>query len=496
MRQWSGEIFVKRRVSSGSQFAVVYAVLTLNVLVARVPIANAIQYEVGVGETYTSIQQCLDVVEPGDTCNIHSGTYTEQLVLRSNGTHAKRITIQRHRNDMVTVRSSATPVVSLNGKSYWNFDGVNITYDGTDINPRGFSNFHSASIDYITIKNLAVGMNGGSGTEGACIHIADGNHVTVDRVTCAVTASMAHGQGIDGFSFLFNSNLQVLNNRIYGNADEITGRLEDGIVVSGTNILIDNNEILDGWAYDTHPDGIVVQGDGDRNGNLPDRITITRNTIKNFSQGIYVDPVRISAITNVLIANNLVYQTSDFRYGGRAAMNGMTFKGKRVGRDLPYATLDLKVHNNTIETKQFLIYVLQTSTETTIDISNNIFVAPPYGAVNARSVSGVKLNHNCYIGGVSKPIAWGETAYTFPAFQSLTGQETESFADPVGLNSDYRPKSQSNCNGRGANLSAHFQVDKAGRTRQSFPHSWDIGAFSYQPSDGHLPAPPSNLQMR
>lgn len=487
---------MKRRIGSISQLVVVLIALAFNILVGRADLVNATQYEVGAGATYTSIQQCLDVVRPGDICNIHSGTYIEKLILRVSGTHAKPIMVQRNENDVVTVRSSATPVVNLNGKSYWNFDGINITYDGTSINPRGFNNFHLASINYITIKNLTVTMNGGAGTEGACIYIADGDHVTIDRVTCAVTASMAPGQGIDGFSFLFNSNLIVSNNRIYGNADESTGRLEDGIVVSGTNLIVDNNEILDGWAYDTHPDGIVVQGDGDRNGNLPDRITISRNTVKNFSQGIYVDPIRISAITNVLIANNLVYQTSNFRYGGRAAMNGMTFNGKRIGGELPYATLDLKVHNNTIETKQFLLYVLRTSSESTIDISNNIFVAPPYAGVNARSVSGIKLNHNCYIGGVSKPIAWGETAYTFPAFQSLIGQETESLVDPVSLNSDYTPKSQTNCNGRGANLSAYFQVDRAGKARQLSPHSWDIGAFSYQPNDGTPPESPSNLKMR
>src|SRR5678815_2332594 len=111
---------------------------------------------------------------------------------------------------------------------------------------------------------------------GMSIYTSD--HLTVSNCTIHISASTGSHDGAD---FMYASNLNFSGNTVYGNASESSGKLEDGLVVSGTNLNIENNTMHDGWSYDNHPDGIVIQGDGDRNGNHTANVTVRRNTLYN-----------------------------------------------------------------------------------------------------------------------------------------------------------------------------------------------------------------------
>ncbi len=93
---------------------------------------------------------------------------------------------------------------------------------------------------------------------------------------------------MNGCSLLFASNLRFTRNTVYGNASESTGTLNDGCLFSGTDLLIEDNLLHDGWAYDGHPDGLAIQGDGDRNGNDTANVVVNGNRIYNFSQGLFI----------------------------------------------------------------------------------------------------------------------------------------------------------------------------------------------------------------
>jgi pectin methylesterase-like acyl-CoA thioesterase len=45
--------------------------------------AFASTLQVGSGQTYTTIGACITAASSGDTCNIHAGTYTEQLTMKA-----------------------------------------------------------------------------------------------------------------------------------------------------------------------------------------------------------------------------------------------------------------------------------------------------------------------------------------------------------------------------------------------------------------------------
>lgn len=109
--------------------------------------------EVGSGQTYATIQACLNVVTAGDTCSVHTGTYTEQLSLPVSGTSANRTMVKNNGYDMVTVQSTSSPVLSINAKSYWTTSGINFTYNGSGSNPRVINNTYGDNVDGITIQN-------------------------------------------------------------------------------------------------------------------------------------------------------------------------------------------------------------------------------------------------------------------------------------------------------------------------------------------------------
>lgn len=457
-------------------------------------VAAAATREVGSGQAFTTIQACINASAAGDICNVHAGTYSEQLTLRS-GTSSARIVIKNNGSEVVTVQSAATPVVNISGASYWTLDGININYTGTAANPVGIfndnCNFSNAGI----IQNLTVTMSsGGSGGDGAGIRAlcTDGMLISNTKVAIRATASNSY---LNGMSLLISSRLTIDDCEVYGNASETTGRLQDGILVSGTNITITDCYVHDGWAYDSHPDGIVIQGDGDRNGNRTANFIIERNTVKNFSQGLFLDAIHNSIDGTNRIANNLFVEGAEFRYGGQAnKMNGVILSGENVfgGSDW---TIRADFYNNVIDTRQQQFGVGRQISGSVVNVRNNVFLNPGYTAIDITNTVGVSMNYNYYSQGNSQPIRWGGAVYSLSQYKGAGLGEANSVAGTAGLTSDYRVSSTSDVRNRGVNLYTSFTTDKSGATRPS-SGAWDMGAYQYSgATSGPLPAPPSGLRI-
>jgi hypothetical protein len=304
------------------------------------------------------------------------------------------------------------------------------------------------------------------------MYIASSDHLTVIGNTINISASTGSHDGAD---FLFASNLEFSGNTILGNASESTGKLEDGLVLSGTNLNIENNTLHDGWSYDNHPDAVVVQGDGDRLGNHTANVKVWRNTIYNFTQGVYFDAIHNPLEGTNLIADNVIYETSNFRYGGKAnTMNAIVLDGENISGGNGY-TVAANVYNNTIDSRQLQVYSLRQVSGSAITITNNIFVSPFYTALYLQSNAGLVLDYNYYSQGDSTPIKWGATNYSLSAFKAAALGEGNSRSGTVGLNSDYTETSTSDSVNHGTSSSL-FSVDRMNTPRPQ-GSAWDMGAF-------------------
>jgi len=473
--------------------------LVATVALTAVNAVYATTYEVGSGQTFPTIQSCLNAVGAGDICNVHTGTYTEQLSLPVSGTLANRITVQNNDSDVVTVQNTSSPVLNINSKSYWTFSGINFTYNGNGVNPKVINQNYSGRVpftsNYITIKGGKITLASGTGS-GFGLYLANSSNLTITNNVIAITATTGSHDGAD---ILYTDTLEFSGNTVYGNASPSTGRLEDGLVTQGTNINIENNIFRDGWSYDSHPDAIVVQGGGNGSSGVDtatSNVRVHRNTVYNFTQGVYFDCIVSPISGNNWIVNNVIYEKG-YSYGGvTSAMNGIVLDGEQLSGSAGY-TINVLIYNNILNANQLHLYSLRQVAGSSILIKNNIFVDPPYGAVNLSSNGGVILDYNYYSEGDKSPIKWGSTIYALTNFKSAIGQETHSIAGTANLNADYTQNSSSDSRSRGLNLSDIFTVDKAGQSRSLGVTAWDMGAYTSTSlsSTNPPPAPPTGLRV-
>jgi len=429
---------------------------------------------VGAAGDYTTIQGAIDSSpSAGDVISIlDTGVYNENLVLKNSGMLGNPIRIQNDSGGTVEVSSATSPVLLIATYDYWTIDGINFTYTGIEASP---SVIYSQSSDYtdgITLNNLVVTLEGG--TTGFVTYIASSDSLTITNSTFNISG----GTGIDGVELIYSSNLEFSGNTIAGISPTSQ---DDGLVVTGTNINIENNTLYGGdGASPAHPDGIVIQGDGDRAGNNTGNVTIHRNTIYDYDQLIYVDAIWGDFDAPVRIYNNLLYETGTLV--NHVNINGIIISGEN-GAGAPTYKCPVNAFNNTIDVRGTqLRYSKQIATalNNTKEIYNNIFVNGGYTALyfsSADDAANITIDYNDYSDCDNTPIYWGGTAYTVAAFITAGFGEANSVVASSGLNANYKPDSSGDAVvDVGKDLSTIFTTDKDGNTRGAI---WDIGAYEF-----------------
>lgn len=450
--------------------------------------------EVGAGQTYTTIQACINAMAAGDICNVHAGTYTERLTI-SSGTAGNLKTIQRNGADSVIVTNATAPVIILANTKYFVLDGLDIRYTGSGADAAVVNDDYDGSVGASTgwtIKNCTITLGGSPTGGGFGVTIADASNASFIDNTIAIDTTTGANDGAD---FLNVLNFTFARNTIAGVAS-ISGTMEDGLVTQGINVLIEDNYIHDGWCYDCHPDGIVIQG---RASGQPDTdtVTIRRNRIENFNQNIYIDCFS-GPCTNVLIYNNISTETAAYSYGAATeATVCMIVDTEGVG------PITVEIYNNVCDTLFLGIRWLSPTAGSSFVMKNNIIFATPSNIDSALST----LDYNYYVMascGSDTAIDWSGVFYTFAGFVSATTQEDHGLCTTsatLSMPATYIPDANANSIGRGVDLSGVFTTDMAGNTR-SVP--WDMGAYQYNtvggsssgshPSGGMKMAPMINLR--
>lgn len=450
--------------------------------------------EVGAGQTYATIQDGIDAASSGDTVRVHaampggSTTYTEQLTMKDG------VAVLGMAGDTVTVQSASSPVVQSGGASDWTIDGLNVRSTNTG-ECFGIQHPNSSPISGVTIRNLTIEMSSGGGVgDGFGAQFVGTTGTLIENVTINVSQTAAN-TFIGGISALFSTDLTIRDCEIFGVADPDDGHLNDGIVVSGRNISITDNYLHDGFAYDGHPDGIVIQGDGDWSGNTTQDFTIARNRIKNFSQGIFVDAIHKRIDGANLIASNIIWEDG-FSYIGADGMNAILISGECITGVCDETSpsdnylVSVDIYNNTIDTRQQQIAVGRQAVGSVIRIKNNILIAPGFTrGLDFTLTTGITVDYTYYAGANATPINWGGVNYSLAAFQSGTGQEAHARSGLVGtlnLDANYFEQVTSDSIGHGEDLSSTFTYDIDGGTRSA---PWDMGADQFGVGEGSPGSP-------
>ena len=189
--------------------------------------------------TFTTIQECSDLVSPGQTCLVHEGNYTERVEINVDGTSSERITFKAEPR-----RSAIVQGFNVRGK-YVTIEGFNITRHPVthiyDSNRNGISIYEASYLEII--DNYFYDIAGAGVTlirEG----VTDVYIINNKMYKCA--------QGID-FSGRLSNNTLIENNEItrlysWGELDNVTHIDNDFIRIGGEGFIIRNN-YLHGYDY-------------------------------------------------------------------------------------------------------------------------------------------------------------------------------------------------------------------------------------------------------
>ena len=471
---------------------------------------------------WLTVQKAANTATAGSTVNIMAGTYNERVSINVSGSASLGyITFQNYGTDVVLLDgtglsvSGATPMLSINSKSYIRVKGLQICNLKTSTKgslPEGISISGTAGyIDILNnyihhIANTTAISSGGSGRDahGLAVYgtsgttpisnlIIDGNEIAF----CTLGSSE---------SLVLNGNVsifQVSNNVIHDN-DNIGIDLAGfwGVAPSNDqarNGLVQGNTVYNITSYGNPSygtnvraaDGIYVDGGRD--------ILIECNTVSLSDIGIEVASEQSGkTTTGVTVRNNLVYKCyyTGLAFGGYSTSVGSTANCSFTGNTLIQNdtmnswTGDIliqKSHDNVIMNN-----IIYTS-------SQNIPVSNPFTSANAYNNT---FDHNLYFtpaGATNSTWNWQNKDYaSFAAYKTASGQDANSvFADPLFLNLalyDVHLKSTSPAvdGGDPTYVPAIGELDLYGDARASGA-CVDIGASEsvgtvQPPTDNQLPA--------
>ncbi len=146
---------------------------------------SAAQWEVGSDQLYTTIQSAIDNSHTldGDIINVHSGTYTEDVIVH------KKLSIQANTGDRVEINSTNTAFTVVNDSTG---DGSGSTIDGFTINNSPQGTGVNVSADNCTIKNNEInGGKTGIAISGGSTTIA--NNIISGQSETGILGNLSHG---------------------------------------------------------------------------------------------------------------------------------------------------------------------------------------------------------------------------------------------------------------------------------------------------------------
>lgn len=439
--------------------------------------------QAGPGQTYATIQACMNAAVSGDTCNVHAATYAENVTFKASG-----VILQVNPGDAVTLNgtidilSYANAVVdgfnitafttSTGGIHAYNTTG-GIVRNNTVYNGTGSGIYLRLIKDFQVYGNIVHDIQGTGGTNGMAVWIGSAD---------STDGTYAHG-------------VRIYNNEIYQGH-------QDGLDIIGDYMSIYGNNIHDNaWTVAVHPDGIECNGSAD--GYLGCLHTLVyNNVVKNQTQNIYFQSLGTAAQNgDIWIFNNVLYNDPVASTG--LAMN--TGSSSHINLNLGTTAY---IFNNTIGgTVQYFDILLGDGTGgndpfqafTDVHIKNNIITNSSYiGLWSYPSTNIAELDYNVYYNNQTALVHWGTTNLTsISSVRSTTGMEAHGQqANPL-INAFPTPTLQSGSPAidAGTNLTNLGQVsldsDKAGTVRPT-AGAWDMGAYQSGGTAGR-PAPPTNL---
>lgn len=402
----------------------------------------------GADGAFTTIQQALDVVNPGEIIELRSGTYVENVSLTRSGTEHNRITIRGEAEGEVILNGSF--LVDANHVRVENFHMVGEHADGTHT---GITFAIKVDGTHVQVVDMDIRSYAGPGiyyTPASHYGYASGNYIY----------SAAQGFHVASHAIIENNEIEALH--LHGN----NSAAGDHFRIFGSHIIIRNN-VAHGTTKGEHmgPAHVDMFQSWDDTQIDVKHVLIENNVFSGwYHQGIMLENDRYGPegtyyISDWTIRNNVFTGYESWAISGGKANGGVP---------------NMLVENNVFAASETGGYygVVMIGEGGSGTLRNNIFMNHTVTSAGAQSGATLDADYNLY---------WNTVLPVQPGENDIMGMDPR-FADVA--NRDYHLLPDSPAIDTGETRS-DFTSDQEGEIRPT-GIAWDRGPYEFQGTPDNL----------
>lgn len=307
---------------------IISMLIVLSYLAVLNPISAA-TLDVGTGKTYETIQDAIDKASEGDTIEVYSGTYNEDLNINKNN---------------LVLRSATGATVKIKGVEY-NSSLPNIKIAGNNVKLSGFTiecpdvpdgNFSRSIVlsgkDIEIFNNIFISV--GKGASTSIETNLDTNLSTSDVSGLNIHDNNFQGNPEDGYTGVkicyTNSKYSELPVNVQKNT--FTGNIAYAVITGRSNTNVINNQITGNVANTIENSGILIS---DVEKRPQEGVNVYGNTIKSFNTvGILIGSDS-QVLKNINITNNLI-QSNQIGIKTRSSASGIKINNNTILSNVKY----------------------------------------------------------------------------------------------------------------------------------------------------------------
>ncbi|MFZ3058998.1 MAG: NosD domain-containing protein [Candidatus Methanoperedens sp.] len=212
-------------------------IIGICLIILNIGFASAATLNVGQGQTYATIQSAIDAAQTGDIISVAEGTYSENLVVKTNGISI----IGKNKEKTIIDGKKTGSVIKIDQANNIKVSGFTVQNSGGSGQSDAGISLYRANNNFIANVNLVNNVMGISIYEGSSNNIISGNDIK--------------SSGKYGIFIVSSSDNKIYNNNIQNNKIGIYCDSARSNHIYSNNLIDNNDQAYDNSGLNSWDDG-------------------------------------------------------------------------------------------------------------------------------------------------------------------------------------------------------------------------------------------------